>query len=156
MCHKEVGYASLYVCFCATVYCLQDHAPLALAGDSADVLLSGIDASALHAGAVLCHPEFPVHLAVKFTVQVLVLQVPLPILKGHAVTIHAHTAREAGVISALLGLCDSKTGQHRQHKPRCLLSGQVNSCHMARCAGGVGFKCNLHAPLVHNVPVVWL
>ncbi|WIA29533.1 hypothetical protein OEZ86_012032 [Tetradesmus obliquus] len=103
----------------------QDHAPLALAGDSADVLLSGIDASALHAGAVLCHPEFSVHLAVKFTVQVLVLQVPLPILKGHAVTIHAHTAREAGVISALLGLCDSKTGQHRQHKPRCLLSGQT-------------------------------
>eukprot|EP00878_Enallax_costatus_P005079 GHUV01005340.1.p1 GENE.GHUV01005340.1~~GHUV01005340.1.p1 ORF type:complete len:524 (+),score=140.75 GHUV01005340.1:175-1572(+) len=103
----------------------QDHAPLALSGDSADITLTGIDPSALHAGAVLCHSEFPVHLAYKFTVQVLVLQVPVPILKGHAVTIHAHTAREAGVISGLLGLCDSKTGQHRQHKPRCLLSGQT-------------------------------
>lgn len=104
---------------------VQDHSPLALSGDSADILLTGIDASALHAGAVLCHPEYPVHLAYKFIVQVLVLQIPVPILKGHAVTIHAHTAREAGVISGLLGLCDSKTGQHRQHKPRCLLSGQV-------------------------------
>jgi hypothetical protein len=124
VCHSHL--VVNHVCVCATVCCLQDHAPLALAGDSADVLLSGIDAAALHAGAVLCHPEFPVHLAVKFTVQVLVLQVSLPILKGHAVTIHAHTAREAGVMSALLGLCDSKTGQHRQHKPRCLLSGQVS------------------------------
>ncbi|KAF8073115.1 RFC3 [Scenedesmus sp. PABB004] len=103
----------------------QDHAPLALAGDSADVVLTGVDAAALHAGAVLCHPRFPVHLAARFTVQVLVLPVPLPILKGHAVTIHAHTAREAGVISSLLGLCDAKSGAARARKPRCLLGGQT-------------------------------
>jgi translation elongation factor EF-1alpha len=59
--------------------------------------------------------------------QVLVLQVPLPILKGQAVTVHAHTAREAAVVSALLGLCDPRTGQPRQHKPRCLTSGQVST-----------------------------
>lgn len=108
---------------------------MALAGDSADIHISGVDFAAVHAGSVLCHPDFPVHLAYKFTVQVLVLQIPVPILKGHAVTIHAHTAREAGVISGLLGLCDSKTGQHRQHKPRCLLGGQVRQA--AVCVDGV-------------------
>eukprot|EP00879_Flechtneria_rotunda_P016026 GHRR01016762.1.p1 GENE.GHRR01016762.1~~GHRR01016762.1.p1 ORF type:complete len:694 (+),score=227.63 GHRR01016762.1:236-2317(+) len=101
------------------------HAPLALAGDSADVLIAGLDAATLHAGAILCHPDFPVRLAVKFTVQVLVLAISLPILKGHAVTVHAHTAREAGVISGLLALCDPKTGQPKPQKPRCLLSGQT-------------------------------
>lgn len=103
----------------------QDHAPLAMAGDSADLLLSGVDASALHSGCVLCHPEFPVRLAVKFIAQVLVLDVGLPLLKGHAVTIHAHTAREAGVISHLMALCDAKTGEPTKQRPRCLTSGQT-------------------------------
>eukprot|EP00775_Hariotina_reticulata_P011038 gene11038-11193_t len=103
----------------------QERAPVALSGDSPDLVLTGLEPSAVHAGAVLCHPEFPVRLAVKFTAQVLVLQVPLPILKGQAVTVHAHTAREAGVVSALLGLCDSRTGRAGQRKPRCLLSGQT-------------------------------
>jgi elongation factor 1 alpha-like protein len=103
----------------------QDHAALALAGDSVDLLLTGVDASALRQGCVLCHPEFPVRLAMKFTAQVLVLDVGLPLLKGHAVTIHAHTAREAGVISHLAVLCDAKTGAVTKQRPRCLLAGQV-------------------------------
>ena len=40
-------------------------ATLARAGDSADVTLSGIDASAVCSGTVLCHPDFPVPLADK-------------------------------------------------------------------------------------------
>lgn len=96
-----------------------------MAGDSADLVLTGVDAAALHAGCVLCHPEYPVRLAVKFTAQVLVLDVGLPLLKGQAVTIHTHSAREAGVISHLVALCDGKTGAVTKHKPRCLVGGQV-------------------------------
>lgn len=103
-----------------------------LAGDSADLLLAGVDASALHQGCVLCHPEFPVRVAVKFTAQVLVLDVGLPLLKGHAVTIHAHTAREAGVISGLVALCDGKSGAVTKQRPRCLLAGQVRASRGAR------------------------
>lgn len=110
---------------------MQDHAPLALAGDAADVTLTGLDVSALRSGAVLCHPDFPVRLAAKFTAQVLVLQVAVPILKGQAVTVHAHTAREAGVVSGLLGLCDAKSGAAKPHRPRCLLSGQVRAARQA-------------------------
>jgi elongation factor 1 alpha-like protein len=97
-----------------------------MAGDSADLTLTGVDAAALHSGCVLCHPDFPVRLAVKFTAQVLVLDVGLPLLKGHAVTIHTHSAREAGVISHLVALCDGKTGAVTKQRPRCLLGGQVS------------------------------
>jgi hypothetical protein len=88
-------------------------------------VLTGVDASALHSGCVLCHPEFPVRLAVKFMAQVLVLDVGMPLLKGHAVTIHTHSAREAGVISHLMALCDGKTGEVTKQRPRCLIGGQV-------------------------------
>lgn len=40
-------------------------ATLARAGDSADVTLAGVDASAVCGGTVLCHPDFPVPLADK-------------------------------------------------------------------------------------------
>lgn len=40
-------------------------ASLARAGDSADVTLAGVEASALCAGSVLCHPDFPVPLVDK-------------------------------------------------------------------------------------------
>lgn len=40
-------------------------ASLARAGDSADVTLSGVDASAVGAGSVVCHPDFPVPLVSK-------------------------------------------------------------------------------------------
>lgn len=105
---------------------LQDHAQLAMAGDSADLVLTGVDASVLHSGCVLCHPEFPVRLAVKFIAQVLVLDVGMPLLKGHAVTIHTHSAREAGVISSMVALCDGKTGAVTKQRPRCLIGGQVS------------------------------
>lgn len=107
-----------------------------MAGDSADLLLTGIDAAVLHQGCVLCHPDFPVRVAIKFTAQVLVLDVGLPLLKGHAVTIHAHTAREAGVVSHLVALCDGRTGAVTKQRPRCLLAGQVSGAEMVVREGG--------------------
>lgn len=38
---------------------------LARAGDSADVTLAGVDATAVCSGTVLCHPDFPVPLVDK-------------------------------------------------------------------------------------------
>lgn len=96
------------------------------------MVLTGVDASALHSGCVVCHPEFPVRLAVKFIAQVLVLDVGMPFLKGHAVTVHTHSAREAGVISHLVALCDGKTGAVTKQRPRCLIGGQVKR---AGCSG---------------------
>lgn len=99
-------------------------ASLARAGDSADVTLAGIDTSAVGAGSVLCHPDFPVPLVDKFEARVVVLEVQIPVLKGQQVTIHAHTARESGHVSALVSLLNSKTGEVQRARPRCLLKGQ--------------------------------
>ena len=64
-----------------------DSAPAALAraGDSVDVTLADVDPAALAAGAVICHPEWPVPLARAFTARLLVLEVAIPILQGQQV-----------------------------------------------------------------------
>lgn len=41
------------------------------------------------------------------------------------VTIHAHSAREAGTITRLISLLDPKTGEQKKARPRCLLKGQT-------------------------------
>jgi elongation factor 1 alpha-like protein len=91
-----------------------------------DIAITGLDPTAAFQGSVLCHPDFPVRLAVSFEARVLVLDVSVPLLKGAAVTVHAHTARESGVLSGLLALLDGKTGEVVRAKPRCLLKGQVS------------------------------
>lgn len=65
-----------------------DGVPVALAraGDTADVTLSGIDAAALAAGAVVCHPGWPAPLAARLEARVVVLDVPMPILAGRQVS----------------------------------------------------------------------
>lgn len=60
-------------------------APLARAGDSADVTLASIDTSAVAAGSVLCHPGYPVPLVSKFEARVVVLDVTIPVLRGQQV-----------------------------------------------------------------------
>ncbi|KAK9787261.1 hypothetical protein WJX73_009440 [Symbiochloris irregularis] len=98
---------------------------VARAGDSADVVLSGlVDDSALGPGSVLCHPTWQVPMAAKITARVAVLDVPIPVLTGQPVTIHVHTAQEAGQISSLVSLLDAKTGEVSKQRPRAVLKGQ--------------------------------
>ena len=59
--------------------------PLARAGDTADVMLAGIDSTALAVGAVVCHPDWPVQVAGRLEARIVVLDLPLPILKGRQV-----------------------------------------------------------------------
>lgn len=106
---------------------------LARAGDSADVVLTGVDASNLAIGAVLCHPEYPVPVVRRVEMQVVVLDVTVPVLKGQAVTLHAHCTREAGHISALLALLNAKTGGWSVGCAAGLLPGCV--CRLYCCAG---------------------
>ena len=58
----------------------------ALAGDTADVALNGIDTAAVSAGSMLCLPQWPVPLVTCFEARVVVLDVAMPILKGRQVT----------------------------------------------------------------------
>ncbi len=60
-----------------------------------------------------------VRLPAQFEARVLVLDVPVPLLAGRSVTVHAHVAREAGVVAALVSSVSSKTGEVLKAKPRC-------------------------------------
>eukprot|EP00798_Chlamydomonas_sp_ICE-L_P032723 gene32723-3607_t len=100
-------------------------AQVAQAGDSVDVVLNGLDLNYVAAGAVLCHADFPAPFVSRFEARILVLEVKIPILKGHQVTLHAHTSREAGHISGVVSLVDPKTGETTKMKPRCILKGQT-------------------------------
>ena len=62
---------------------------LAMAGDTVDVALNGIDAAAVSAGSMLCHPQWPVPLVSRFEARVVVLDIAMPILKGRQVDAHA-------------------------------------------------------------------
>ena len=57
----------------------------ARAGDNVAVTLQGIDAGNVMAGGVLCHPDFPVAVAKRLELKVLVLDITIPILIGSQV-----------------------------------------------------------------------
>lgn len=58
---------------------------LARAGDRVDVTLANVNTSMLTAGAVLCHPDWPIPLITRVEARVLVLDVEVPILRGQQV-----------------------------------------------------------------------
>ncbi|EFJ41150.1 elongation factor-like protein, partial [Volvox carteri f. nagariensis] len=113
---------------------------LARASDSCEVALVGghhhgaggggggggaFDPASVAPGAVLCHPDFPAVLVTRFELRVVVLDTPVPLLRGHVVTLHAHAAREEGHITALTATLDPRTGEVVKSRPRCLTKGQI-------------------------------
>lgn len=58
---------------------------VAVAGQSVDVGLVGVEPNALFPGAVLCSPEFPVLVARRFEARILTLEAPIPLLRGSQV-----------------------------------------------------------------------
>lgn len=59
--------------------------PLAMAGDTVDVVLNGVDAVAVSAGSMLCLPQWPAPVVSRFEARVVVLDIAMPILKGRQV-----------------------------------------------------------------------
>ncbi|KAL2611553.1 hypothetical protein R1flu_023245 [Riccia fluitans] len=96
----------------------------ALAGDSVDVGLTGVDPAVLFTGGVLCHPDYPVPVVTRLEVRVLVLGITVPILRGAQVVLHGHHAKESATVAELGALLDSKTGTIVRTKPRCLTANQ--------------------------------
>lgn len=69
----------------ATVKCIEQEGAalsVALAGESVDVGLTGVDPAVLATGGVLCHPEYPVVVATRIEARVLILGINIPILRG--------------------------------------------------------------------------
>lgn len=111
-----------HVCSVKAIEVSGEAAKVAVAGQSVDVGLVGVDPSALFPGAVLCHPEFPVCVARRFEARILTLELPVPLLRGSQVVVHVHAAKEAAVVSKLESVLDPKTGKAVKCRPRALPS----------------------------------
>lgn len=60
---------------------------IARAGDNVTVNLQGIEANRVTAGGMICHPDYPVQVANRLELKILVLDIPTPILIGSQVTL---------------------------------------------------------------------
>lgn len=98
---------------------------LAYAGDGVDIALTGVQPDNLIIGGVLCHPVYPAPMSTRFKARVVLLDLAMPVLKGMNCIMHCHTLRESGIISELVSLLDSKTGEVIRNKPRCLTKNQA-------------------------------
>ncbi|PKA50017.1 Elongation factor 1-alpha C [Apostasia shenzhenica] len=94
------------------------------AGDNVAISLQGIDSVHLMAGGVLCHPHFPVAIATRLELKVLVLDITIPIITGTHVEFHIHHAKEAARIVKIVSLLDPKTGKVAKSSPRVLKAKQ--------------------------------
>ncbi|XP_019055580.1 PREDICTED: elongation factor 1-alpha isoform X2 [Nelumbo nucifera] len=97
---------------------------IARAGDNVAVSLQGIDGGRVMAGGVLCHPDFPVAVATRLELKVLVLDIVMPILVGSQIEFHIYHAKEAARVVRIISLIDQKTGKVTKKAPRCLTSKQ--------------------------------
>ncbi|KAL5785855.1 hypothetical protein ACOSQ2_008247 [Xanthoceras sorbifolium] len=97
---------------------------IARAGDNVAVTLQGIDGIHVMAGGVLCHPDFPVSVATRLELKVLVLDFATPILIGSQLEFHIHHAKEAATMVKISSLLDTKTGKVIKKAPRCLTAKQ--------------------------------
>ncbi|KAL5982951.1 hypothetical protein ACLOJK_017031 [Asimina triloba] len=97
---------------------------VARAGDNISISLQGIDGSCLMTGGVLCHPDFPVAVATRLELKVLVLDISMPILVGSQLEFLLYHAKEAAKVVKILSLLDPKTGKVSKKAPRCLLAKQ--------------------------------
>ncbi|KAG0571574.1 hypothetical protein KC19_VG023400 [Ceratodon purpureus] len=111
----------------ATVKCIEQqghHLALARAGEGVDVGLHGIDPGMLAPGGVVCHPDYPVPVAIRFEVRLLTLDISTPILKGSQVDLHVHHARLPARVDHLVSLLDPKKGIVLRQCPRRLTANQ--------------------------------
>ena len=69
----------------------------------------------------------------RFQLRLVVLDVPVPLLRGQAVTLHAHVAREEGHLSALVALLDPRTGEEVK-----VGRGASKGCRVGRGGAGRG------------------
>lgn len=97
----------------------------AFAGDQVQTTLSGIDASNITVGSVICHAKDIVPIATRFQARLIVFNIKMPITNGYPVVLHLQSLVEAAVIVKLKSQLHKGTGEIIKKNPRCLSN---NSC----------------------------
>ncbi|PVV02515.1 hypothetical protein BB560_003028 [Smittium megazygosporum] len=99
----------------------------AIAGDNVIVMLSGVDILQYSVGSMICSPTNPISLVPRFRAQIVVFDTPIPITKGYVVILHILGINEPAIISKLIELTDSNTGEVLKKSPRHLTKDSTAS-----------------------------
>jgi elongation factor 1 alpha-like protein len=100
----------------------------ALAGDTVECALTGIDAARVSPGCVICHPQQSVRPRIerKFEARVMVMEhLALPIIRGSQVLFHMHSIDVPAVLNKLMSA--KKRGEANSRTNPRVLSGGVEA-----------------------------
>ena len=98
---------------------------VAIAGDSVDIYLTGIDIARIHPGNVLSHVDLDLRPAVKkkFRASLMVMDdLAVPIIRGAQALLHMHSIDTPAVVSKLI-CTKNRDGTVKRQKPRVLAGG---------------------------------
>lgn len=108
----------------------ENSSPLTAArpGDNVRVQMKGEITDQVQTGFVLCSPSNLVHFSNLFQAQLVVMELPRPLLTpGYEAVIHIHTAQEEVVIARITDQLDRGTGKICKKNPPYLKSGSVGN-----------------------------
>uniref|UniRef100_U5EWS8 Putative translation elongation factor ef-1alpha n=1 Tax=Corethrella appendiculata TaxID=1370023 RepID=U5EWS8_9DIPT len=95
------------------------------AGDQVSVTLSGIDATNISIGYILCDINNPIPLTTRIRLRIIVFNIKVPITIGYPVLLHHQSLIEPATIVKLKAHLHKGTGEIIKKNPRCLGN---NSC----------------------------
>lgn len=92
----------------------------AFAGDSALVVVTGIDFTDIAVGSILCEHGNPIQVTTRLRARVVVFNIDIPLTKGFPVVFHYQSMSEHAHIQKLICQLHKSTGEVVKKKPRCL------------------------------------
>ncbi|EDV38751.1 uncharacterized protein Dana_GF24953 [Drosophila ananassae] len=95
------------------------------AGDQVSVTLAGVDINNVTVGCIICDPQTPIPVTLRFQARIIVFNVKVPITMGFPVLLHHQSLIEPAVVCKLAALIHKSTGEVVKKKPRVLGN---NSC----------------------------
>eukprot|EP01016_Furgasonia_blochmanni_P056400 TRINITY_DN960_c0_g1_i1.p1 TRINITY_DN960_c0_g1~~TRINITY_DN960_c0_g1_i1.p1 ORF type:complete len:594 (+),score=129.30 TRINITY_DN960_c0_g1_i1:202-1983(+) len=99
----------------------------AIVGDNVDIALTfenEFDSYKVMAGDVLCAVDHPIPLSKDLVLEIMTLDLDIPVIKGMRVMFHAGQSKTTGYISNLEKVFDRSSGEVIKRNPKCLLSNQ--------------------------------
>lgn len=97
-----------------------------VAGDTVDLILTGIDVARITTGCILSHPHVSLRPPVtkKMQAKILVMeQLQVPIIRGAQVLLHMHSMDVPAVISKLIATTNKRDGSIQKSNPRVVTGG---------------------------------
>lgn len=98
----------------------------AMAGDTTEIVLLGIDIARVATGNIISHPHWELRPPLKRKVRARIMvmdSLAVPIIRGAQVLFHMHSIDVPAVVSKLLSSVNPKQKQSQREKPRVLTSG---------------------------------